>query len=226
MLTVGSGKLTYDNLVRMYKQGKYDQVAKNLEPLANGGHVAAQELIGIMYRNGQGVPKDPKKAYDYLSQAANTGRGLAEYHLGTMYYAGEGVQADSIMALMWLQIAIVHFPEGPEGDAEKNPRRISRDSLYLPACRAGKKTARCKWPASGSPSAARPTCWISTDNKREIFQAAKNPRPVSGRGFLFLICKGVTTSCEPSSRLSPWCNPTSDRRRYNLSAALHSQPSR
>ncbi len=137
-LTSGSGKLTYENLMKMYKDAKYDDVAKALEPLAKGGHVGAQELMGIMYRYGQGVPKDPKKAYDYLADAANANRPLAQYHLGTMYYSGEGVQADSIMALMWIQIAIVHFPDGDKAkeDAEK-----SRDSLYTHLTRREKDRA-------------------------------------------------------------------------------------
>ena len=113
-ITSSGGKLTYENLMKMYQQGKYDEVAKDLEPLAKGGHKGAQELIGIMYRQGQGVTKDPKKAYDFLAESANANRPLAQYHLATMYYSGEGVQSDPIMALMWLQIAIVHYPEGPE----------------------------------------------------------------------------------------------------------------
>jgi TPR repeat protein len=137
-ITAGAGgKLTYENLMKLYQQGKYDQVAKDLEPLAKGGHRGAQELIGIMYRSGQGVPKDPKKAYDYLAEAANANRPLAQYHIGTMYFTGEGVQTDTIMALMWLQIAIVHFSEGPEKDRAMK----DRDAMYTHLTRREKDRA-------------------------------------------------------------------------------------
>ena len=136
-ISTAGGKLTYENLMKMYQQKKYDEVAKDLEPLAKGGHRGAQELMGIMYRYGQGVPKDPKKAYDYLAEAAAANRPLAQYHLGTMYFAGEGVQTDSIMALMWLQIAIVHYGEGPEKDAALH----DRDNMYTHLTRREKDRA-------------------------------------------------------------------------------------
>ena len=31
-----------------------------------------------------------------------------------MAFAGEGEQADPVKALMWLYIAILHYPDGPE----------------------------------------------------------------------------------------------------------------
>jgi hypothetical protein len=136
-ISAGQGKLTYENLMKLYQHGKYNEVAKDLEPLAKGGHKGAEELMGIMYRLGQGVQKDPKKAYEYLASAANANRPLAQYHLGTMYYSGEGVQADAIMALMWLQIAIVHYSEGAERDAVLQ----SRDNMYTHLTRREKDRA-------------------------------------------------------------------------------------
>ncbi|TAL30996.1 MAG: sel1 repeat family protein [Alphaproteobacteria bacterium] len=133
----GSGKLTYENLMKMYQQGKYTEVAKDLEPLAKGGHKGAQELMGIMYRQGQGVAKDSKRAYDFLAESAAANRPLAQYHLATMYYSGDGVQSDPIMALMWLQIAIVHYPEGPE----KQQALTSRDNMYTHLTRREKDRA-------------------------------------------------------------------------------------
>lgn len=136
-ISVTGGKLTYENLMKMYQQGKYVEVAKDLEPLAKGGHKGAQELIGIMYRQGQGVTKDSKKAYDFLAESAAANRPLAQYHLATMYYSGDGVQSDPIMALMWLQIAIVHYPEGPE----KEQALQSRDNMYTHLTRREKDRA-------------------------------------------------------------------------------------
>jgi TPR repeat protein len=109
-----SGLMTIDDLALAYQQGKFDIAARRLIPLAKNGQDQAQELVGIMYRNGQGVPKDPEQALLWLNKAAEANRPLAQHHLGIIYYTGDGVQADPVKALMWLQIAIVHYPEGPE----------------------------------------------------------------------------------------------------------------
>lgn len=132
-----SGKLNYETLMKLYKQGKFEQVAKDLEPLAKGGHRGAQELMGIMLRQGQGIEKNPQKAFEYLSEAANANRPLAQHHLGSMYYQGDGAPADSIMALMWIQIALVHYAEGPD----KNRALQDRDSMYTHLSRREKDRA-------------------------------------------------------------------------------------
>lgn len=139
---VGLGEVTrkvnYDKIMEMYKEGKFDEVAKNLKPLSEGGHHGAEEMMGIMYRLGQGVKVDQLKAFDLLSKAAEANRPLAQHHLGTMYYTGEGVPAaDAVTALMWLHIAIVHYPEGPE----KESAIKSRDNIYTQLTRREKDRA-------------------------------------------------------------------------------------
>jgi TPR repeat protein len=114
----------YKELMGMYDRKEYARLSTYLQAPANSGDARAQELLGIMYRYGQGVTKDPKKAITYLTAAANA-RGvhpLAQYHLGTMYFAGEGVHSDPVTALKWLQIAVVHYPEGPEKTAALRDR--------------------------------------------------------------------------------------------------------
>ena len=106
--------MTMDEIVEAYHQGKYDIAAKYLLPRAENGHHQAEELVGIMYRTGQGVPKDPEKAMTWLVKAAEAGRPLAEHHLGVIYFTGDNVKPDPIKALMWLHLAITHYPDGPE----------------------------------------------------------------------------------------------------------------
>lgn len=122
----GKGKLNYETLMKYYQQKKYDVVAKSMKMLADGGHVGAQEIMGIMYRQGQGVPKDPVKAMTYLMKAADNARPLAQHHVGVMYFLGEGVPSDPIVALMWLHLAIVYYSEGNE----KVRAEADRDNVY------------------------------------------------------------------------------------------------
>ncbi|MDI1228421.1 MAG: hypothetical protein PSY14_12120 [bacterium] len=131
-------KVNYDKIMEMYKEGKFEEVAKNLKPLSEGGHHGAEELMGIMYRLGQGVKVDQLKAFDLISKAADANRPLAQHHMGTMYYTGEGVPAaDAVTALMWLHIAIVHYQDGPE----KESAIKSRDNIYTQLTRREKDRA-------------------------------------------------------------------------------------
>lgn len=130
-------RLNYDAILDLYSKGDYKTVAENLLPLAASGHHGAEELIGIMYHQGQGVPQDFAKAKTYLTRAANADRPLAEHHLATMYYLGQGVEKDPVTALMWLHIAIVHYQDGP---AKKRAEQ-DRDNIYTELSRRDKDRA-------------------------------------------------------------------------------------
>jgi len=113
--------MTLEDIIEAYHKGNYEIAAKYLLPLSESGSHQVEEILGIMYLNGQGVPKDPKDAYYWFSKAAEAGRPLAEHYLGVLTFAGigvppprTGVQADPVKALMWLNIAILHYPTGPE----------------------------------------------------------------------------------------------------------------
>jgi TPR repeat protein len=129
--------MTIEDIVAAYQQGKFDLAAKLLLPLAKNGQHQAEELIGIMYRTGQGVPKDPAQALVWLSKAAEANRPLAQHHLASIYYAGEGVTADPVKSLMWLHIAILHYPDGPE----KKRAIEDRENVYAQLSRRDKERA-------------------------------------------------------------------------------------
>lgn len=118
--------LTYEAVLKLYKDGQYEKALPHLELLANGGHTAAREILGVMFNMGQGVEKDPNKAFELLSDAAEKGRPLSQHHMGVMSFTGSGTHQDSIKALMWLQLALINYPDGPEKDAA----RRDRDSVF------------------------------------------------------------------------------------------------
>lgn len=119
-----------EDLVGAYHQGKFDTVAKNIMPLADNGYHEAEEILGLMYKSGQGVEKKTDKAILWLTKAAEAGRPLAEHYLGAMYYSGEGVSLDRARALLWLQLAVIHYPDGPEKNrAAEDLKNLSAQSL-------------------------------------------------------------------------------------------------
>ena len=72
---------------------------------AEQGDAAAQYNLGLMYANGEGVPKDDAEAVKWYRLAAEQGQANAQHNLGVMYANGEGVLKDSVLAHMWSSIA-------------------------------------------------------------------------------------------------------------------------
>ncbi len=107
--------LTMDEVMQEYRLGNYKKLLPSLELLVRNGHHSAEELLAMMYKAGQGVQKNPKKAFELMQKAADANRALAQHHLGVMYFTGEGLDApDMVKSLMWIYIAIAHYQDGPE----------------------------------------------------------------------------------------------------------------
>ena len=88
-----------------YKGGDYATALRNWTPLAEQGHATAQYNLGLMYRNGKGVPQNHKTAVKWYKLAAEQGHTKSQFNLGAMYYTGEGVTQDNVYAYMWYNIA-------------------------------------------------------------------------------------------------------------------------
>lgn len=80
--------------INAYEKGNYPVALKKLKPLAAKGNAVAQNALGFMYANGQGVPQDYKKAMEWYRKAAEQGFASAQSNLGVMYAEGRGVGQD------------------------------------------------------------------------------------------------------------------------------------
>jgi TPR repeat protein len=69
------------------------------------GYAPAQFNLGLMYANGEGVPRDPDKGVELFRKSADQGNVDAQNNLGVMYYAGEGVPRDEAKAKEWFKKA-------------------------------------------------------------------------------------------------------------------------
>lgn len=77
----------------------------------------AARLLGLMYFNGDGVPRDPNLARDWLMRAADAGRRDSFLPLGKLFFAASGDLAtrklnegNVLPALFWLKLAIEYEP--------------------------------------------------------------------------------------------------------------------
>ena len=88
-----------------YDAGEYDTALELLIPLAEAGDAIAQHNLGVMYRDGFGVPQDNSEAVKWTRKAAEQGYAEAQYNLGKVYQDGLGIPQDYTEALKWYRKA-------------------------------------------------------------------------------------------------------------------------
>lgn len=69
------------------------------------GDERAENIMGLAYYKGRGVPRDYFKAISWYRKAARQGSALAENNLGKAYYFGQGVPQDYTKAVYWFHLA-------------------------------------------------------------------------------------------------------------------------
>lgn len=72
---------------------------------ASKGDAQAQNSLGVMYCNGEGVRQDYKRARSWFEKAAAQGYAKAQVNLGVMYAKGQGVRQDYARARSWYEKA-------------------------------------------------------------------------------------------------------------------------
>ena len=79
----------------------------DVRTLADQGDPAAQFVLGTLYRDGQGVEKDPTETLKWWTKAAELGNVDAQFALGNIYSGGYGVPRDYVLSYMWFDITAV-----------------------------------------------------------------------------------------------------------------------
>ena len=74
--------------LQAYNSGDFKTALAEWTPLAEQGNAQAQYNLGLMYRNGRGVPENDKTAVKWFTLAAEQGNASAQYNLGVMYARG------------------------------------------------------------------------------------------------------------------------------------------
>ena len=96
LLTNGSAVYAQD-LEKGFKaaqEGDFATALSEWRPLAERGEAIAQQSLGFMYYNGQGVSQDYTEALKWYLLAADQGVAGAQSNLALMYYNGQGVKQD------------------------------------------------------------------------------------------------------------------------------------
>jgi TPR repeat protein len=102
-------------------RGGLPEAAKWVRRAADRGYAKAQSSLGLMYRHGEGVPKDSAEALKWERRAADQGDVFSEFSLSSTYRDGEGVPKDIVRGYMWATLAAK--TGGPYCFCSNNPRR-------------------------------------------------------------------------------------------------------
>lgn len=103
--------IVFDRLAFMVLEGRGGakpdtaKAAVYFRKAAENGYRSSQVNLGVMYKNGDGVPQNYTEAVKWFRKAAENGSSDAMMYLGEMYYFGHGVIENYIKAHMWLNIA-------------------------------------------------------------------------------------------------------------------------
>jgi TPR repeat protein len=87
-----------------FSRGDYETALRLLRPFAAQGDAIAQFDLGMMYRQGNGVPKDQREAAKWIRAAAELGYANAQSVLGDMYRFGSGVSSSFKEAQKWKRL--------------------------------------------------------------------------------------------------------------------------
>ena len=85
--------------------GDFEEAARWYRLAAEQGLSEAQNNLGVMLKDGQGVEQDYAEAARWFTMAARQDNMLAQLNLGWLYHAGKGVQQDADSAQYWYERA-------------------------------------------------------------------------------------------------------------------------
>ena len=90
--------------VAAFLAGDYETALKIARPLAAQGDARAQDFLGEMYEDGDGVAQDYQEALKWYRLSAHQGSSWAQVDLGKMYANGKGTPSDIVRSYMWFDV--------------------------------------------------------------------------------------------------------------------------
>lgn len=110
--------------------GDFREARAALAPAARSGNADAEELIGVMYAMGLGVPKDERRAFEWYLRAAMKGHPGAQSGVGWYYEVGLGMPApDLVRGYMWYVLSAIGGDPDAAISQEEIARRMTRDEI-------------------------------------------------------------------------------------------------
>ena len=114
--------------MRCDRDSLFAEAATWYELAASQGLSEAQNNLGVMLKDGQGIERDEAKAVEWFRRAAQQGNVLAQSNLGWMFHGGRGMEQNYDSAHYWYRKAALQG----HAAAQNNLGLLFRDGLGLP----------------------------------------------------------------------------------------------
>lgn len=75
----------WDEAIAAYEREDFRTAYEHLLPLAQAGSTEAATWLGQMFRYGEGVERDERRAFRWFRRAAEDGHPVAQRFLGSLY---------------------------------------------------------------------------------------------------------------------------------------------
>lgn len=109
--------------------GSEEVSVAGLTKKAESGDAESQYKLGLMYYEGEAVPKDFKKSFQWCEKAALQGHAKAMHSMGFLYFKGDGVPKDLRMAYAYFTNSAARGFEMAKGWGESTGRSLSPKDL-------------------------------------------------------------------------------------------------
>ncbi len=111
LLIIFSGRSAFAEIETardLMEANRFEDAMQELLPAARSGNADAEELIGVMYAMGLGVPRDDVRAFEWYLRSAMKGHPGAQSGVGWYYEVGRGIpEPDLVRAYMWYVLSAI-----------------------------------------------------------------------------------------------------------------------
>lgn len=160
---------SFEDARTAYARGDVAGAVKMFRELAEQGNPHAQAVLGDLYMNGQGVPKDVDTAIQWYRKSAEQGFPGGQVNLGVCYEKGLGVKKDLAEALRWYRKAA----DQNFADAQRFVGDMYAKGLGVPKDWQEAERWYAKAAAGGDAQAAN-LMKVPESGRREAFEKAWN----------------------------------------------------
>jgi TPR repeat protein len=96
---------------------------------AEAGDTGAQNTLGVMLQNGEGMGADLDRAREWYQRAADAGHPKAQSNLGHLYAMGIGVEKNIVQAYQWFALAAAAGDQQGQSNLAVVKRFITAEEL-------------------------------------------------------------------------------------------------
>lgn len=114
----------------LMEEGRFEEARQALWPAARSGNADAEELIGVMYAMGLGVPQDDRRAFEWYLRSSLKGHPGAQSGIGWYYEVGRGLPApDLVRAYMWYTLSAIGGDPDAAISLEEVVKKMTREQI-------------------------------------------------------------------------------------------------